>query len=119
MAAQTEEEDIVTEGHPPIEMQISRHGSWTVAEVRGDLDIATAPQLESAFETADGLVALDLAKVRFIDSTGLRALVQLRDAQQKVVLVNPSTVVKRLLELTQMSDAFPVAATVDALDSMG
>jgi anti-sigma B factor antagonist len=103
---------------PLIEMSLAHHGTWRVASVRGDLDLATAPQLESAFEEPDGHVALDLAKVRFIDSTGLRALVRIRERQERVVLVAPSPVVQRLLSLTQMTDAFPVASSLAALDSM-
>ncbi len=103
---------------PPIELALVRHGAWNVAQVRGDLDLATAPQLESAFEQPDGRVALDLAKVRFIDSTGLRALVSLRETQKRLVLVAPSPVVQRLLSLTRMADAFSVAESLEALDSM-
>jgi anti-sigma B factor antagonist len=103
---------------PPIEMSLAQHGTWCVAHVRGDLDLATAPHLESSFEEPDGHVALDLAKVRFIDSTGLRALVRIRERQARVVLIAPSPVVQRLLSLTGMTDAFPVASSLAALDSM-
>jgi len=103
---------------PAIEMVLARHGDWNVAQVRGDLDMATAPQLEAAFEHPNGQVALDLGKVRFIDSTGLRALVRLRETQQRVVLVAPSPVVRRLLSLTRMTEVFSIADTVEALDSM-
>ena len=103
---------------PPVEMSLAQRGTWRVVQVRGDLDLATAPQLESIFDEPDGHVALDLAKVRFIDSTGLRALVRIHERQERVVLVAPSPVVQRLLSLTHMTDAFPVAPNLEALDSM-
>lgn len=79
----------------------------------GELDIATAPQLESAIsEAVSGgrAVALDLSGIEFIDSTGLRALVsgrgQARDAGTGFSLSATSTSVDRLLRVTGLEDEF-------------
>lgn len=51
-------------------------------------------------------IALDLERVRFIDSTGLRTLLDLRRAHGSLVLIHPSGVVRRLLQLTETASMF-------------
>jgi anti-sigma B factor antagonist len=48
-------------------------------QLQGDLDLATAPQLTAALDSIPasyGRLVLDLSKLGFIDSTGIRALVR-------------------------------------------
>jgi len=48
-------------------------------QLQGDLDLATAPQLAEALGSIPasyGRLVLDLSKLGFIDSTGVRALVR-------------------------------------------
>ena len=48
-------------------------------QLQGDLDLATAPQLTEALDSIPasyGRLVLDLSKLAFIDSTGVRALVR-------------------------------------------
>lgn len=104
---------------PSIEITVSATGPWSIVAVRGDLDMATAPQLEDTCRSLDSGVALDLSGVGFIDSSGLRALVRVREMHDEMALVDPSAGVRRLLELTQMTDAFRLAADADALDETG
>lgn len=59
-----------------------------VLSLDGDLDIATAPVLRDAVTRlmADGAVGqllVDLADVRFLDSSGVRALLQARKAAEE------------------------------------
>lgn len=59
-----------------------------VMSLDGDLDIATAPVLADAVTRlmADGAVGqllVDLAEVRFLDSSGVRALLQARKAAEE------------------------------------
>ena len=58
----------------PIEITTAIDGGWTTVTVAGDLDMATAPKLESACAPIGNHLAIDLSSVRFIDSSGLRAL---------------------------------------------
>jgi anti-sigma B factor antagonist len=88
----------------------------TVA-VRGEVDLATAPELESmvqrAFEEAPNGVVLDLAQLSFIDSSGLRTLVALaKEAESQgtsLALRNLPRQTRRVLELTGLDDWFEVA----------
>jgi anti-anti-sigma factor len=88
-----------------------RHGpDETRAVVRGELDMATARELQNGLIDAEqngrSRFVLDLSGLEFIDSTGLRVLLEAasrageRGARFAVV---PSKPVRRLLELTQSS----------------
>lgn len=104
----------------PLTLTEKQHGSWVVVEVLGDLDLATAPRLVDAIPTQnpDGpvRVAFDLAGVRFIDSSGLRAILQVRkDDAADLVLVAPSAAVTELLAITRLADAFTIVPSVEQL----
>ena len=108
---------------PPLQLSTRPRGPWTVVQAAGDLDLATAPDLAAIASDAalemGGSVALDLAAIRFIDSSGLRTLLELRQSgSMRVVLVDPSSVVQDLLHLTLMSDAFETIDSVDELDTI-
>lgn len=77
--------------------------------LEGELDMATAPQLMAAGEPLlddEGDVRLELADLTFVDSTGMRAIFTLasRLSNGRLVLVDPSSAVLRVLELTGLGD---------------
>jgi anti-anti-sigma factor len=85
----------------------SRDGVASIA-LRGELDMATVPDLEghlAPFE-ADGVSAimLDLREVTFIDSTALLSLVRARDRAKanghRLILIGARPSARRLVELT-------------------
>lgn len=103
-----------------------RDVAWV--RVTGDLDMATAPQLEKTLRKAQlraRRVVLDLRELTFMDCTGIRAVVaannHARQAGAQLVLVRGPSQVDRLFTLTGISDAFeiidlaPVAPPVQAL----
>lgn len=60
-----------------LEISVTAQGGCQVVHVAGELDMRTAPQLDAAVEQnrAPGApLVLDLARVGFIDSYGLRSL---------------------------------------------
>jgi anti-sigma B factor antagonist len=66
---------------PPFTATAQRRDAETwIVTVAGELDLATAPQLEAVFEAVDATssdrVLVDLAAVTFLDSSGIRALVR-------------------------------------------
>jgi anti-sigma B factor antagonist len=87
-----------------------------VATVRlvGDLDLASAPRAEEAIrrledgERSPGRIVLDLRGVRFLDSTGLRLVLELdaaaTQASQELQIIRGSAVVQRIFEVTQVSE---------------
>jgi anti-sigma B factor antagonist len=84
---------------------------WKVA---GDIDAATAPQLTAAFAADSGTprsrIVLDLSEVTFMDSSGLRVLIDLsgREGTDTVVLRNVTRQVARLIEITGLDSVFSV-----------
>lgn len=74
----------------------------------GEIDAHTAPGLGAAIEALSGDVALDLSGVEFVDSSGLRVLI---DAHQSISgrgdslsLHQPSDAVRRLLEISGVDE---------------
>ena len=70
----------------------------------GELDVVSAGRLEDAAErAAGGPFVLDLERLTFIDSSGLRSLIRIalqRPADDPVVLRNPSRPATRLFRMT-------------------
>jgi anti-sigma B factor antagonist len=89
------------------------HPLGLVLTLGGELDIATAPVLQEHLDPvmpSGATVAIDLSRLRFIDSSGLRMLLQteqqLRDSGGRLVLVRGSRTVHRLFELTCLDSHF-------------
>ena len=63
------------------------HGTWTVVNVRGELDLSTSAELRAALDAGLGegapRIAVDLSEVSFMDSSSLGVLVScLREGAQ-------------------------------------
>lgn len=89
-------------------------GPRAVITAAGELDPATAPQLDRviADARADGATELviDLAGVTFVDSSGLRSLIAAHKLTQPLPLVvrRPSAFVTQLLEITGLDEQFVI-----------
>ena len=74
--------------------------------LKGELDMATAGDLSEVLRTVSGRadpMVLDLSEVSFMDSSGLRALLDaagLPEEQRPTVLLDPSPQVRRLLDIS-------------------
>ncbi len=86
--------------------------------LEGELDIATAPVLDATLADVErngtGTVVLDLAGVRFIDSTGLRSLLSARQraatAGRTLRLTNIPVDVERVFDVTGVRRIFDIAS---------
>ena len=108
----------VSAASPPPGFSVTerREDERMILALEGELDITSASTLEESAERvvaadATGAVVLDLGGLSFIDSTGLRAIVNLRDRCGKAgrtftMLPGPRTV-QRLFELTGLIDVLP------------
>lgn len=85
--------------------------------VVGDLTLSSADGLSASIDEAlagraGATVDLDLSRVGFIDSSGLKALLDARarcaDADRTLVLVSPSEPVVRLLSMVDLLRTFEV-----------
>src|SRR5947207_11276891 len=91
-----------------------------VIRVWGELDVATAPEVHHALGSAITLpakkVILDLCGVRFLDSTGLQALIQaqrrLTGLRRGFIVACPDGPVRRALEIASLIPRFRVAPSL-------
>lgn len=73
--------------------------------LEGELDMATAEELSKVLEEdrADGPLVLDFSGVSFMDSSGLRALLEAaknRSGNGRLVILHPASQVQRVLEIS-------------------
>jgi anti-anti-sigma factor len=69
----------------------------------GEIDLSNARDLRRLRDSGEGNLVLELGELSFMDSTGLRGLIELANElgpDRKLVLRNPSPAVDRLLEIT-------------------
>ena len=110
---------------PTFEVQTVDHGSQRHVVVRGEIDIKTAPELETALiELAAHQVVVDLSDVGFIDSTGLRVLAMARsrsdsDGGRLIVCTPEDSPVLRTMRLAGLATDFEVIAHPDELTGAG
>jgi anti-sigma B factor antagonist len=98
----------------PLRIESRREGDAMVISLNGELDLASAPDLERELRDAEAgepaRVVIDLKGLGFMDSTGLQALLRAREragsSQYELVLRRGSHQVQRVFELTKTVDAF-------------
>lgn len=105
-------------GVAPFRVRSSHDAGTRSIALFGELDLATAPTLEVELEDARGahatLIVLDMRELEFIDSTGLRLILQThrRSPGQLLLLGCPERVLRAfalcgLLELLTFVDEIP------------
>lgn len=106
---------------PNFRIDTSPTGSGTTIKLAGELDSATSGELVAHFEqllAADaGEIAVDLDKVTFIDSAGLRAIIVIeRTARERDIAVairSPTGPVADLLHLTGIREHVELSPRID------
>ncbi|GAA2637003.1 STAS domain-containing protein [Actinomadura fulvescens] len=103
---------------PLLTITSGRHGQWYTLILNGELDVASAPDLQSALDhplatMAPPYVALDLAALSFCDSSGLNTILRgWRGAAREggeLILLRPHARVTALLRLTGLDQRLTVA----------
>ena len=93
-----------------------------VLSVQGEVDLANASslraQLTTAIETGTRLIIVDLGDLRYIDCSGIDALLDahrtvIHDGQSIVVAVVPP-MVQRVFEIIRLEEIISVFSTVEA-----
>jgi len=105
-----------------VRAQTTRDGV-VVVRVGGEVDLTVTAVLEQALLDAPKVadvhaIVVDLEDLRFLDSSGVHALVKgylaARDAGLPFTIRNAAGVVARVLEITGVADALGVAGDPDA-----
>ncbi len=95
-------------GASPLEIRIQESGSIVTVAFEGELDISRAEQVERELQrleaTGPQTLAIDLRKLDFLDSTGLRILLsadsRARKEGRRVVIVRGPEPVERVFRIT-------------------
>jgi anti-sigma B factor antagonist len=102
-----------------LEVEAQTHRRTALIQLRGELDIATAPHVA---DVVDGLgsaqggvrhVVIDLRGLSFMDARGLRELIRQRDNaqqnRQNLAVVRGRKAIERLLALTAVEELLVLA----------
>jgi anti-sigma B factor antagonist len=112
-----------------LDLQVTTTAGYTVVEVGGEIDLASAPELRDCLnhtiDAGSRQLVVDLRQVDFIDSEGLgvlvgarRRLLQDRHHDGGIQLVCANGLVLRVLRISGLDRVFPLHATLtDALGS--
>lgn len=91
-----------------------------VVSAGGEIDAHYSPSLDRALRSAmqsSASVVVDLTEVSFIDSSGIGALIRARTLADEtggsVYLVDPPTMVRKILVGTQLQQSFVVCDSLD------
>jgi anti-anti-sigma factor len=95
-------------------IQVFQSAEVTVIRLKGELDLATAPQLRHELaECANpgvGRIVLDLAELTFMDSVGLSILVaghkKLKELGGTLVIQHTNARVQRVIEISGLTEFF-------------
>ena len=99
---------------PPYQVDVRRRGDTIVMAVSGEIDLTTGAAFEAALreQLGQGPVLLDLSRLSFMDSSGIRALnavlgdVEREGWRLRVRRELPDNV-RQILRITAMHDALP------------
>lgn len=102
---------------------MEQHSGQTRLVLAGELDIASAEDLEKQLAAAEvdapATLVLDLRRVEFIDSTGIRTLVaadeRARSQGRRLAMVRGPNAVARILAVTQLDQHLEIVDDPDAV----
>jgi stage II sporulation protein AA (anti-sigma F factor antagonist) len=102
---------------PPFSISVERHDGHVVVTARGELDLATASELEGALVPVvsdGGHAVLDLRGLEFMDSSGVRVIVGAHLAAKEhggrlsLVRLAAGTPIQRVLEICGLDGVLDV-----------
>ncbi|MEV4006331.1 STAS domain-containing protein [Actinomadura sp. NPDC049753] len=108
---------------PRLGIEVGAQGTWLVVELRGELDLFTAPALADRVEAlirqpSSPRIALQVSQVGFCDSAGINTFVRLWKragaAGRELVLLRPHPRVAQVLAMTALDHYLPVHDTLPA-----
>ncbi|MEU1361857.1 STAS domain-containing protein [Micromonospora zamorensis] len=113
------------EGVVDLSLSVRPGRGCTVLEVHGELDMATSPQLREGLqrlvEAGDRQIVVDLAGVRFMDSSALGALVlmfkALREVGGRLSLASAQPAVRTVLTITSVDRVIQAYENVPAAEA--
>jgi anti-sigma B factor antagonist len=104
-----------------LQVDVRSESDRVVLRLHGELDLASAPLLQSEIESAEAseatLMVLDLDDLEFIDSTGLRIILAAHERSQErgqmLALTRGSQQVQRLMSITRVGEHLRIIESPD------
>jgi anti-sigma B factor antagonist len=100
--------------HAPIRVRLLAEQTPPILELGGELDLST---VEAVRPIVDQLVArrtdrviVDLAALRFMDSSGIALLLSLAGSVTNLEVRNPSPIIEQIIEMTGLSGTLVITA---------
>jgi anti-sigma B factor antagonist len=104
--------DLGPAGQAPAVVEVREENGIPVICLSGELDMTTVGQARAAIDAAiashPGRAVLDASGLEYMDSSGIALLVWVTRKTQHVQVRNPSPVVRRLIELTGLSEVLQI-----------
>jgi anti-anti-sigma factor len=107
----------------PFAVTIEQRAGGVHVTMSGELDISTAQRLEDDLRRVEAdrpeLIVLDLQRLSFMDSTGLRLLItadmRARQEGRRVVIVQGNEMVQRVMRLTRLDERLDIVEDASAV----
>jgi anti-anti-sigma factor len=95
-----------------LEVESEERNGLVHVSLRGELDLSTVGKVEEELRRLEGdeppLVLLDLSRLSFLDSTGLRCVItaaeRAKERQRRLVIVRGPDPVQRVFAITGLED---------------
>ena len=108
-----------------LEVNTEERGGLVHVALRGELDLSTVASLDEELarveSSTEGVVVLDLSKLTFLDSTGLRCVVtadeRAREAGRRMVIVRGPLSVQRVFAITRLDERLEMVDDVASVAS--
>jgi anti-sigma B factor antagonist len=102
--------------HVELKVTTRSQGEHTVLSVTGEIDLYTAPTLQSELMAALGAgktrLIVDMSRVDFCDSTGINVLLaahrHARERGGELQLASPGSATRKVLQVTGLESVFSV-----------
>lgn len=103
-----------------IEVDAQRDGGLMHVMLAGELDLSTADEVEAKLsrieEQRPAVLALDLSRLTFLDSSGLRLIVRAdqraREDDRRLVIVQGPETIRRVFSITHLDEQIEVVEDV-------
>jgi len=108
-----------------LEIDAHSHGGLAHVVLTGELDLSTVEKVEQELQRVESdepaVVALDLSRLTFLDSSGLRLIVsadqRARTANRRFAIVRGPDTVQRVFSITHLDEQLEIVGDLDELQA--
>ena len=106
-----------------MELKLNKRGSIKLIEIYGKFDIESTEEFEKAYnkqlESKPAIVAIDMSKLDYIDSSGIGSLIKclnaLKNNNGKLVLVGMKPTILNVFKLAKLDMFFQILTSAEFL----